>query len=100
VNIFTLYIYIIYPIIEIVKGNFQILKRGEIMIIFDKLWETKKKKGISKYKLREKYLIENRTLMRLKANENMETKTLDKLCEILDCNLEDIATYVKIEKDE
>ena len=68
------------------------------MIVFDKLWETMKKKSITKYKLREKYLIENRTIMRLKNNENMETKTLDRLCEILDCNLEDIATYVKTEK--
>ena len=70
------------------------------MIIYDKLWETMRKKGITKYQLREKYLIENRTLMRLKNNENMETKTLDKLCAILDCNLEDIATYIKTENYE
>ena len=64
------------------------------MIVFDKLWETMRQKGITKYKLREKYHIEQRTLQRLKANSNVETKTLDKLCEILNCNLEDIATYV------
>jgi len=72
------------------------IKRGNaLMIVFDKLWETMKIKGITKYKLREVYHIEHRTLRRLKANKNMETKTLDRLCEILDCNIEDIATYIK-----
>ncbi|WP_418245780.1 helix-turn-helix domain-containing protein, partial [Dysosmobacter sp.] len=31
---------------------------------------------------------------RLRNNENMETKTLDKLCKALDCKLEDIAEYI------
>ena len=65
------------------------------MIVYDKLWDTMKRKGITKYRLRESYLFENKTLRRLKNNDNVETKTLDKLCEILDCNLEDIATYVR-----
>lgn len=65
------------------------------MIVFDKLWETMKEKGITKYRLREKYSIEQKTLNRLKNNDNVETKTLDRLCEILDCKLEDIAAYVK-----
>ena len=65
------------------------------MIVFDRLWETMRQKGITKYALREKYDIEQRTLKRLQANGNVETKTLDKLCEILDCPLEDIATYIK-----
>lgn len=69
------------------------------MIIYDKLWETMKIKGITKYKLREKHNIEQKTITRLKNNENIETKTLDKLCEILDCNLHDIATYVKVREN-
>lgn len=70
----------------------------EAVITFDKLWETMKEKGISQYKLREKYLFDSRTIRRLKANENVETNTLDKLCVILDCRIEDIATYVKHDK--
>ena len=69
-----------------------------VLIVFDKLWETMKARGITKYRLREKYHIEQKTLNRLKENDNVETKTLDKLCEILDCSLEDIATYVKTDK--
>ena len=65
------------------------------MIVFDKLWETMKKTGINSYTLREKYDIDSRTIRRLKANQNMTTDTLDKLCAILGCNLEDIATHIK-----
>ena len=52
-------------------------------------------KGVSTYQLREKCGIDSKTIRRLKANENVETKTLSKLCEVLDCGLEDIAEYVR-----
>ena len=65
------------------------------MIVFDKLWVTMKKKGISTYKLRENCGIDSKTIRRLRANENIETKTLDKLCEALDCNITDIIEYKK-----
>ncbi len=65
------------------------------MIIFNKLWETMKEKGVSTYMLREKCGIDSKTIRRLKANENIETKTLDKLCGALNCRLEDIAEYIK-----
>lgn len=67
---------------------------GEIMIIFDKLWDVMKEKGVSTYQLREKCGIDSKTVRRLRANDNMETKTLNKLCLALDCRLEDIAEYV------
>lgn len=65
------------------------------MIVFDKLWITMKNKGFSTYTLREKCGIDSKTVRRLRANENIETKTLDKLCSALDCRLEDIAEYIK-----
>ncbi|MGN0614490.1 MAG: helix-turn-helix domain-containing protein [Porcipelethomonas sp.] len=65
------------------------------MIVFDKLWITMKKKGVSTYVLRERCGIDSKTVRRLKANENIETKTLDKLCTALDCKIEDIAEYIK-----
>lgn len=64
------------------------------MIIFDKLWILMEQKGMSTYKLREVCGIDSKTIRRLKANDNIETKTLNKLCTILDCKLEDIAQYV------
>ena len=80
---------IITPIIIIVKIW------GMFMIIFNNLWITMKKRKISTYQLREKTGIDSKTIRRLKANENIETKTLNKLCAALNCKLEDIAEYVQ-----
>ena len=65
------------------------------MIVYDKLWEIMKRKGVSTYKLREECGIDSKTIRRLKANDNMETKTLNKLCAVLDCKIEDIMEYKK-----
>ncbi len=64
------------------------------MIIFDKLWDVMREKGVSTYYLREKSGIDSKTVRRLRANENMETRTLNKLCTALKCKLEDIAEYI------
>ena len=69
-------------------------QEGEVVIIFDKLWDVMREKGVSTYQLREKCSIDSKTVRRLRANDNMETKTLNKLCSALDCRLEDIAEYV------
>ena len=57
------------------------------MIVFDKLWLIMEQKGVSTYFLREKAGIDSKTIRRLKANENIETKTLDRLCGALECRL-------------
>ena len=65
------------------------------MIVFDRLWKTMDDKGISTYWLREKCGIDRKTIRRLKSNDNIETKTLNKLCNALECKLEDIAEYIE-----
>lgn len=65
------------------------------MIVFDKLWVTMKEKGVSTYQLREKCGIDSKTVRRLKANENIETKTLNKLCSALHCRVEDIIEFIE-----
>ena len=64
------------------------------MIKFDRLWVTMEEKGKTCYWLREKCGIDRKTIRRLQANENIETKTLNKLCMVLDCTLSDIAEFV------
>ena len=72
------------------------MSRGNAsMIIYDRLWETLKQKNRSTYWLREKCGIDSKTIRRLKANENIETKTLDKICTALDCDLADIVQFIK-----
>ena len=64
------------------------------MIVFDGLWKTMERRGVTTYQLREKCGIDSKTIRRLRANENMETKTLNKLCQVLECSLSDIARFV------
>lgn len=64
------------------------------MIVFDKLWRTMEQKGVSTYRLRECSGIDSKTIRRLKANDNIESKTLNKLCTALDCRIEDIMEYI------
>lgn len=65
------------------------------MILYERLWATMKQRGISQYKLIKEYHFSTGQLDRLRKNENVNTFTLNQLCEILDCNLEDIAEYRK-----
>ena len=64
------------------------------MIIYDKLWETMKKRGVSQYKLIHHYGVSTGQLDRLRKNDNVSTHTLNELCDILQCTLHDIAEYV------
>lgn len=64
------------------------------MIVYDKLWPVLESRNISRYALREVYGIDKNTLKRLKNNQNVTIKTLDKLCSILNCRLDEIAEYV------
>ena len=64
------------------------------MIKYDRFWETLEKRHISQYYLIKKCGIDKRLLRRLRNNENVEIYSLNRLCTILNCNLEDIAEYV------
>ena len=64
------------------------------MISYDPLWETMKRCGATTYTLQVKGHISSSTIRRLKANDSVSTNTLDALCAILDCTLQDIIVYV------
>ncbi len=53
-----------------------------------------KAKGISQYSLIKDYGIDKAQLHRLRHNQIVKTTILNRLCEILDCNVEDIMEYV------
>lgn len=67
------------------------------MIVYNRLWNTMKTKGISQYKLINEYGVSSGQLDRLRKNENVNTYTLNKLCKILGCDLSDIMEYIKEE---
>ena len=64
------------------------------MISYAPLWETMKRCGATTYTLQVKGHISSSTIRRLKANDSVSTNTLDALCAILDCTLQDIIVYV------
>ncbi len=70
------------------------------MIVYDKLWDTLKEKNISQYKLIKQYGISTGQLDRLRKNDNVSSFTLDKLCTILHCRLEDIAEFIDTSKQQ
>ena len=68
------------------------------MIVYDKPWVTMKEKGISQYKLMKDYHFSSGQLDRLRKNGNVNTYTLNQLCEILNCDISDIAEYIPDKK--
>ena len=69
------------------------------MISYAPLWETMKRKNATTYTLQVKGEISSCTVRRLKANESVSTNTLDALCRILDCELDDIIAYLPDETE-
>ena len=65
------------------------------MIVYDRLWETMARKSISQYRLIREYHVSTGQLDRLRKGKNVSTYTLNQLCRILDCSLEEIAEYRK-----
>lgn len=64
------------------------------MIKYDPLWRTPKEKGISQYQLIKDYGIDKAQLQRLRQNLVVKTLILNRLCQILNCRIEEIMEYV------
>lgn len=62
------------------------------MITYDPLWRTMEEKRVSQYRLKVEG-ISSSTLTRLKHNEPVTTETLDRLCKILQCSVNEIIEY-------
>ena len=63
------------------------------MISYAPLWETMRRRGATTYTLQVKGGISSSTIRRLKAGESVSTNTLEALCKILNCTLDDILEY-------
>lgn len=65
------------------------------MITYAPLWETMQKRNISQYKLIKEHKVSAGQLSRLRANNYVSTHTIDVLCDILECEVQDIMQYQK-----
>ena len=63
------------------------------MISYAPLWETMRKKKATTYTLQVKGEISSSTIRRLKAGESVSTNTLDALCKVLNCGIDDIIAF-------
>lgn len=63
------------------------------MILYERLWETMKAKNISQYRLIKYHQFSAGQIGRLKKNAYVSTHTIETLCRILDCKVEDIMEY-------
>ncbi len=70
------------------------------MIDYSPFWKTLENSTENWYTLTNKHHLSNSTLHRLKHNKDVSTKTLNDLCRILNCKLENIAQYIPSENDQ
>lgn len=62
---------------------------------YEKLWNLATEQGLNKTTLRDKCSITSSSLSRLSKNENVSLEVLDRICNCLHCELEDIVEHVK-----
>lgn len=64
------------------------------------LWRMMEKRGAATYTLQVKGGISSSTIRRLKAGDSVSTNTLEALCKILDCTIQDVIEYLPDEKSQ
>ncbi|MCI9157295.1 MAG: helix-turn-helix transcriptional regulator [Lawsonibacter sp.] len=64
------------------------------MISYGPLWETMRRKGVTTYKLINNHGFSKGTLDSLKQTRNISTATLNDICKILNCRVEDVLVYI------
>jgi DNA-binding Xre family transcriptional regulator len=70
------------------------------MIVYDRFWKTLKESNETTYTLITRHHISSATIDKLRKNKPMNTTSLNDLCRILDCRLEDIAEYTPSPQDQ
>ncbi|MBM6947086.1 helix-turn-helix transcriptional regulator [Mordavella massiliensis] len=69
------------------------------MIDYSPFWETSKKSNKSTYTLINKHHISSSTIDKLRKNKPLNTTTLNNLCRILDCDIQEICRYIPSDTD-
>ncbi len=70
------------------------------MIDYTPFWKTLESSSETTYTLITKHHISSSIIDKLRKNKPMNTTTLNDLCRILNCKLEDIAQYIPSDKDQ
>ena len=70
------------------------------MVSYAPLWRTMERCVATTYTLQVKGGISSSTIRRLKAGDSVSTNTLEALCKILGCTIQDIIEYLPDKKEE
>lgn len=62
---------------------------------YNRLWKLLVDKGMNKTRLRELTGLSTSTVSIMVRNEYVAMSVLDKICNALDCNIEDIVEHIK-----
>jgi DNA-binding Xre family transcriptional regulator len=67
-----------------------------MMISYSPFWKNIKSKNITIYELIRYYRVSGNTIQKLRDNENITLRTVERLCKILHCKIEDIVEVVDV----
>ena len=70
------------------------------MIVYTPFWETLKRSNESTYTLIKNHRISGSTLDKLRKDKPLNTTTINDLCRILGCRVEDVMEYIPSENDQ
>ncbi len=70
------------------------------MITYEPLWKTLQQRHISQYRLIKDYGFSTGTLDSLRQNKNITMKTLNDICNVLNCGVEAVIKYIPDEDKE
>lgn len=71
-----------------------------MLIVYKKFWQTLENSPETTYTLIKKHRISSSTIDKLRKNKPLNTTTINDLCRILNCNVDDIMEYVFNENDQ
>ena len=70
------------------------------MIVYEPFWKTLKTSGESTYTLITKHHLSSSTIDKLRKNKPLNTTTVNDLCRILHCDVDEILRYEPSEEDQ
>ena len=80
--------------IEFRKSLEYMSRRECVMVSYKPLWKTMEEKGATTYTLQVKGGVSSSTIRRIKANESVSTTSLEAICKILECEVQDVIEFL------
>jgi len=65
---------------------------------YNNLWQLLEKRNMTKEDLKKATGMSSATIAKLSKNENINMKSLEKICEVLECNIENVIEFIPEDK--